>query len=87
MVRVSKFLRELVVLLPWTVYGHESVLLPHLSSSPYQIRQAVVTSLAEVLLAAHEDMVEAAAARGEGGGAAGNTAEGTVAQGESQVLY
>ncbi|CAN0550069.1 unnamed protein product, partial [Laminaria digitata] len=67
-VNVSEFLRELVVLLPGTIYAHESVLLPHLSSSPYQIRQAVVTSLTEVLLAAHEDQVEAAAAAGGEGG-------------------
>lgn len=71
MINVSEFLRELVTVLPGTVHAHASVLLPHLSSRPYQIRHAVVASLAEVVAAGHEDKMAAAAAAaggGEGGG-------------------
>lgn len=76
MVYVSDFLRELVMLLPGTVHSHVSIILPHLSSRPYQIRTAVVFSVAEVLAAAHEKELEAKAGgmsevlaqkRGEGG--------------------
>lgn len=88
MVNVSEFLRELVVVLPGTVYAHASVLLPHLSSRPHQIRHAVVVALAEVVAAAHEDRTAAAAASsssedGEGGRAADGAA-GAAAAGEDE---
>lgn len=54
-INVSNFLRELVLVLPGTVHAHASILLPHLSSRPYQIRNAVVYALAEVITAAHQD--------------------------------
>lgn len=82
-VNVSEFLRELVLVLPGTVHAHASVLLPHLSSRPYQIRNAVVFSLAEVVSAAHEER-RRAAEEGGGGGAvpsAGNDG----GEGDSQV--
>ncbi|CAM9483812.1 unnamed protein product [Scytosiphon promiscuus] len=65
-INVSEFLRELVTVLPGTVHAHASVLLPHLSSRPHQIRHAVVASLAEVVAAGHEDKMAAVAAGGEG---------------------
>lgn len=76
MINVSEFLHKLVEVLPGTVHAHASVLLPHLSSRPYQIRQAVVLCLAEVVTAAHED--EAAS---EGGADVGAAAEGAAVAG------
>eukprot|EP00903_Cladosiphon_okamuranus_P005553 g5529.t1 len=82
-INVSDFLRALVEVLPGTVHAHASVLLPHLSSRPYQIRQAVVVGLAEVVAAAHEDKTAAAEdAEADGGGAA---ADGNGGEDESQV--
>lgn len=78
-INVSEFLHKLVEVLPGTVHGHASVLLPHLSSRPYQIRQAVVLSLAEVVTAAHED--KAPSEDGAGGG--GAAVEGAAAAGGS----
>ncbi|CBN77248.1 conserved unknown protein [Ectocarpus siliculosus] len=75
-INVSEFLHKLVEVLPGTVHAHASVLLPHLSSRPYQIRQAVVLSLAEVVTAAHEDK-----AASEGGADGGAAAEGAAAAG------
>lgn len=72
-VNVSDFLRELVLVLPGTVHAHASILLPHLSSRPYQIRIAVVFALGEVVIAACEDRkaAAAAAAAASGGGSVG----------------
>lgn len=84
-ISVSEFLRALVEVLPGTVHAHASVLLPHLSSRPYQIRQAVVVGLAEVVAAAHEDKTAAAAKDGEADGGAAATADGDGGEDESQV--
>lgn len=83
MVNVSELLRELVLVLPGTVHAHASVLLPHLSSRPYQIRNAVVFSLAEVVSAAHDERRRAAEEGGSGGAVSslGNDGDG----GDSQV--
>ncbi|CAM9236529.1 unnamed protein product [Pylaiella littoralis] len=79
-VNVSDFLREMVMVLPGTVYAHASVLLPHLNSRPHQIRVAVVVVLGEVVAAAHEKKT-AAAGDGEQGGAAAEGAAAAVAGG------
>lgn len=63
---VSNFLKELVVLLPGTVHAHASVLLPHLSSRPYQIRNAVVAVVAIIISAAHENKQDEEARRAPG---------------------
>lgn len=82
-INVSEFLRALVEVLPGTVHAHVSVLLPHLSSRPYQIRQAVVVGLAEVVAAAHEDKT-AASEDGENGAAKGGAAAGGGNGGEDE---
>ena len=82
-INVSEFLRALVEVLPGTVHAHVSVLLPHLSSRPYQIRQAVVVGLAEVVAAAHEDKT-AASEDGENGAAKGGAASGGGNGGEDE---
>lgn len=79
-----------MAVLPGTVHAHASVLLPHLSSRPYQIRQAVVYSLAEIVAAAHEDRkaVEDEAGAGGGEGRSGTAAiveESKEGEGENQV--
>lgn len=82
-VNVSDFLRELVQVLPGTVHAHASILLPHLSSRPYQIRNAVVYSLGEVITAAHGERkaTEQEERPGSGGVCAGGT-ESTGVAGE-----
>lgn len=87
-VNVSDFLRELVQVLPGTVHAHASILLPHLSSRPYQIRNAVVYSLGEVITAAHGERKAAGQEEraGSGGVCAGET-ESTGVAGEVQVRF
>lgn len=82
-INVSEFLRALVEVLPGTVHAHASVLLRHLNSRPYQIRQAVVVGLAEVVAAAHEDKMASSKDGEVGGGGGGGGGNG--GEDESQV--